>query len=841
MNTFENNTFEEKRDRLIDMISYARIIRDKKGNASEINPGEDASMGIDGGDGYSYVGYGKYRNTGQQPATFNAAPFGNTLFNLEAVERIAEGRGTYMSVQITQDLYGTNSTGGSSDDEFGSQGLKDWTEPFYIVNIIRSGAVIRDQNVQKYKSTGHYQKLESIIGQGTGLANQKYILVDERWEDCIPALTSSDPRASIDRYLYIKRNNTNVVEKWMDITYKNPAQKAIILSDITTFGFYGPNVQGVYTHENIENQNRFFNIIFSQVGYFPQAGDKIIVRYDSDAPIRVFGGDAIIGETLFAPVDRSADAHDKAAHTQFALGVGFPFHHIKLNPRHYVVTRTTGINRIQDVSWAYLGYLRQLCVMFPCESRISLPYSHDADYPLQFFPSINYVMRPNRWEVAMLTTDQNIYPEYAEAYGENERTQWKWGGFRFLQQINPDYSNQSANEYFSKPAFGFTEKVDFYTRCMWSLARAINVQDAPGLRTFPANNSFDIDDNQGEIKFAYSATTDRGENLYAITNKGICLLVTKKSILSDLTAGQLGYMAADLFIKQQYWLTKDTGMTDEFWRSAVCAYVPITVEGGSEILKEALFFANHESVFRFMDNNLVDIGRIDFHNEIFPVLDGVRSGYGTHLTATYDRKNKEYWLHINTCRPTYTITGGGAIPRVYHPSIPDDPCLIKTYVFGQKNNRWHGTNDYRADRFASRVGTDQTFILRNVECWSTGVGYLINGGPVVFQSWQASSKMAETEKEFIRVRVNTGANVKPTRVEFLDQYNGNQLCFLDPSQGPLYLKRYDGWEQFIPRKDVTISPARDRVQGRLLVYKIIHNLPSEFRVISSGIQYKPIK
>jgi hypothetical protein len=108
---------------------------------------------------------------------------------------------------------------------------------------------------------------------------------------------------------------------------------------------------------------------------------------------------------------------------------------------------------------------------------------------------------------------------------------------------------------------------------------------------------------------------------------------------------------------------------------------------------------------------------------------------------------------------------------------------------------------------------------------------------------QKTSPQQPLEKEFIDFEVLTGprGTMKPTRVEFMDE-NFTVLSALDPSiQGPLYLKQYDGWRQFIPRKEESIDPLRSRIQLRLLLYKIIHNLAEDFKIVDSIIQYKPIK
>lgn len=831
------------RDRSVDIVAYARMIRDNlnTGSNGEINPMEDSGMGfVDGS--FNYVGFGKWRNRTSSPGLFSIGDQGNNVFDIASAQRISEGRGTYMNIRMNGvSLYANPTTGGTTNNNFGDIGMANFTEPFYIVNIISNGAIVRDQNIENYKITTHYQKLESIIGQGNGLLGQKFILVDERWEDVISALDSSWPTASTPRYIYIKRDATGITEKWVNVTYLSGANIAIIALAISTTGSYtgsfGTGVQGMYTYEDIDGKGRFFNIVFNISGFYPANKDLVIIKYDNTAPIRFWGGDVVVGESIFAPIDRECSANgagmvasitEHAPETQFPFGIGFPYRLWKMNPRVYQIKRTKPgalPNVIQDRCWGYLGYIRQMCIMFTAESRIAMPYAHNNAYPLQFFPSVNYVMRPHRWDSDLNLHDNNIYSDYALDYGDDEINQWKWGGIRFLQTINPDYSTVPPKEFVSKPEFGFIEKTHFPTRIMWSLPRQINTQDVPGLKSFPANNSFDIDDKQGQITRAWEATTGKGENLYAITERGICLLVTQKSILSDVDAGQIAYMAADTFVKQQYWLNKAVGMPDQMWRSAAEGYVPVPLQDGSEMRVEALFFANNESVFRFMDNQLKDIGRIDYHNRLYPeVLSKITPGYTSNVCAVFDKYNEEYWLHVNTA---------------YFKEQPTREDVITTEVFGQKNNRWYGYYDYKFDKFLS-VG-NHTYGMRHMETYELGLGFLINGVSIEYELTGASAPKHATDKEFIRIRVNTGENVKPTSILFYDKYKGPVVSKIDTSLGTLYLKNYRGYEQYISRKLLIVSPNRDRVQGRVVIWKVTHNIQEDFRIIDVGIQYKILK
>jgi len=929
---FEENSGSADRDRMVDMIVYARMLRDIA-VIGQINPLEDGNMGIPDipFDGYRYIKHGKWRNTTQQSTAFNSGDQGNNLLQVESARRIQEGRGNYMEIETTSSFYGTGSTGGTGSNDFEDQGTKNFHEPFYIVNIVQSGREVRNQNIESYRSTGHYQKLESIIGEGNGAADQDYILVDERWEDCIPALEASHPNAIEDRFIYIQ-NPDESEEKWVNVTFKSAGQVATILADISNNGFWGPNVKGVYRHRattqesvnapGLKNTDRFWHIVFNEPGFEPQDEQKIIVKYDNNIPIRVFGGDSLIGESLFAPIDREANSKDDAAETQFALGIGFPYRTFKLNPRHYVIKRTTGVDHIQDRSDGTLGYIRQMVVMFAVESRIAVHSAHNADYPLQYFPLINYVMRPNRWkdlkeeadeDEASIYSINNIWDAYGDDYGFDEWVRWKFGGFRFIQNVNSDYSVQPGKTHVSKPEFGFEEKTEFCTRAMHSLPRATNQQDSPGLRTFPANNVFDFDDDQGEIKFAYDERTGgKGENLYAVCEKGVVIALHKKSILSEITASDVGLLSTDRFIQGQYWISKTIGCPDERWRGKSEGSISIPTESGF-IRKEAVFFPGATSYYRLFGNSVDDIAKGHYYSKIKTVLRDLRPGLQDDLTAVYDENHDESWLSItrpariislalsigieiddsyndgdlieirnadgttlqlspsapedvdkliicNKSQGTAELRNGdnsliiilqpGECVRLtkqgpggnhtWDPELDDDFRASRVYVYGQEKNRFYGEYDYAFDQYVN-IG-DEVFGLRDLSAYKLNQGLEINGEDIEAWVIQASALQINSEKEFIRYKATHKPDAnKPTRVEFMD-IDMNVLCALDPTiQGPLYLKNYDGSEQFIPRKDQSVSPTRDRLQDRVLLYKTFHNLAEDFVLKTTSIQFKILK
>ncbi len=814
-----NNKEGTGKDSLIDMVSYARVLEDH----GQVNPTE-AGVGIPSA-GNDYVAYNKYRNSDAAGGDiFNGADGGNIEIPLTGFSVKTNDRGVFYELEVDDvqsvRMYQTGSTGGSGNNDFEDAGLKDFTEPFYMVNIVQDGKTIVDQNIDGYGSTGHYQKVESIIGLSNGNPNQSFMLVDERWQDCIPDLSSGGSLASDEVFVYV-RDTGGIDKAWMNVTFLTPAQKVPILADIVANGFYvatgGVEVYGLYTHVNTLGQE--FTIEFNQAGYAPDVDSQIIVKYDIRRPLIVFGGDSTVSESIFSPIDQNVpDFQDED--DQFQWNIGFPFLNYNLNPRVYI-KKGTGLDLIQNEIDCKLGWIRQLSVMFTCETRSSTNLSYDLDGFDQFFPLTNYVMRPNKWKddsfvsevAADIAADNELYPTYFDDYPE-EWTQWVYGGIRYQQNVNLDYAVKGPIEYFSKPDFGFEEKNKFCTAVVWSLARAINQQDSPGLKTFLALNQFDIMDDNGEIKLAWDASTaGKGENLYAICDSGICLLLTKKSILSNLNGTDLTTLATDSFVSGEYWLSHDVGLSDEMWRGAAEGSIEIPSESGM-IKVPGIYLPNKESVYRLFENQIKDIvKKQNYFDEISPYLKTLNTGYDRRVTGFYNSIYNEYWLQLSSTIGT------------------------ETFTFSQNSDKWQSKFSYRFDQYV-QLG-DKLLGSRDLQTWELDKGFVINGANIEMFLTQNTTPLRGVEMEFIKIQVDS--DNKPTKVEFLDE-NYNVLCKLDQaSKGPLYLKDYSGWEQFIPRKDVAASADRERIQSRLLIYKIFHNLAEDFRVIESVVQFKKIK
>jgi hypothetical protein len=864
------NSGVPERDRGVDMITFARIIED---SGQKINPNEDSTTGIpdpsDGTGTLRYTAFSRWRNfpfvaSNRFGLTGNASG-ALSEFDIDApgpIDYISQsGRSNYFRIPLVDNLYNTGSTSGSQNTD--DYDVKEFHEPLYIINIIRKSADVPTSNVNTYESTGHYQKLDSIIGISTGTGAQSFELVDERWEDVrkTPNGQIQNDYGPLHRFVFIK-DFLNNEKRWLNIDAISGAALTSILDDITNNGFADVTdtsgtyrVYGVYkTSETTDYTAKIFSVVFSHSSpsydvdiFIPLEGYEVVVKYDNRIPIRVFGGDTWINESIWAVKDKQYGSDGKNIEEgnydtgdgvgDFRLSIPFPFKRFRLNPRQIIVRNTKGSNRQQTEDWYKVvnatagnnSSLRQLINVWTAESRVNLSFAFNDESLLnnneQYFPLKNYIQRPHKYDASLFGSgaaatyaDNGIFAAYEDDYGD-EFNRWVYGGFRFLPQVNVDYSKKDNTRAFSSvPSIGYEEQNKFCTRIIWSEKRPINIQDSPSIRTFYLQNVYDISDDTGEIKRAYDAISGKGNNLYAFTDEGICLLLVDKRVIHEINANELATVGSDVGgILNELWINKNIGMSDEMWRSAG--------EYSNFIL-----WMNNNSVYLMASNQITDIARKGYHSYIRKFfLDNLGAGYIDKVTGVYNILHNEYWCNIN----------------LYN----EDPLKVTkrpTLVYNQGSEQWEGTNDYNFDQFLSFDNT--TYGMRQMETYRLNEGRVISGEQVKAFLVQSCSVMNATkgrnsvdisDKEFIRIRVNS--DNKPTKVEFFNDLQGLLIgdvkCELDTVANPLALKDYNGFEQYIPRQ----TTSRDRMQGRLLIFKISHNLDEDFKIITTDIQYKQLK
>ena len=751
---------------------------------------------------------------------------------------------SYFRIRTIADIYAKGFVGGFSDKHFNDSNLKEWHEPMYMCNIIQESAEVPQADINEYYETSAYIKLKSQLGTIDGANGQQFLLVDERWEDCIPTLDPADPIApTYNSYVRVKIGTTT--QYALNITYKTVADINNIKNTIDLQGSYWTgqhSVQYLYTHDSPGYNDgqiiahRQHAITFDNA-YSPQIDSEIWVYYEKSRPVKVYGGEGFIGDQTWCPIDMQVGNNgdhngSEPTGTAFWMNNGFPYYRVDLNHRIIKANKAWGnnttTNKIQDKNCFTLDWLRQMVQVFGTESRASTP-SYFEIPPTEdpslatYFPATHYIERPLKWHTGDLYEDnfcdENglINNDYLVPYPK-EYDLWQYGGFRFKPQHNFDYTHtQNSQVYFNKPPVGFEEQTEFCTRVIYSLERPINTQDVPGLRTFNANAFFDISDDTGEIKYAYDSLSGKGNNLYAFTDEGICLLLTTKSIITDKTVDEIALIGteSESFIQGQYWLSKVVGMDAEMWRTAA--------EGGNMI-----FFTNLKSSFSFIDNQIKNIGRLGYHSRIYQeYLKHMSGEYVDLVSGCYDMIHNEYWVNI-----------------ISSPSVERGEIPI-TLAFNMATEHWNGGYGYNFRRYVSFDNItygiqNQSINTTKVEAYTLNVGTQIAATPIEGWALQAYSPNQLFSKEFIRVRI--ASDTQPTKVEFfdsMDQFNNNLVqALLDPSISVYYLKNYGAWEQYVPRRQAAADPDRKRMQGRLLICKITHNDSSDFKLVDTGVQYK---
>jgi len=839
-----------------DMITYARVLRD--GGAATINNYYDQSgySGVPDADGFSYVAYGRYmnRDTADSPA-FPGNTQGNRIFPLDIatteVTTAGGGRQTYFQIAVDTtatgyaDIYNQATVGASTDADDYNQ--REWREPMYVINLYKN----RDINsgiTTEYKYTGHHIKFKSLVLESNGTSNQSSTLVSERWEDCIPSLNSQvyNDYSSLKRFVYVVDQN-GVEKRWMNVTFETGPDIATILTGLAAAapGPYndpvltgGFDIFGIYTStETAVDLCPQFTLNFIENPLYtaftvPASGTKVYVKYNNRIPVRVFGGDTFINESIWAVLDNeyNKDGDPIGSTNDFIWSNPFPFKQYSFNndfPTGFDGYRwwenTQGPNKygyvhhqFADSAGSNKCRMRQVVTMWTAETRCNLSFFFNLESPdkavsEQAFPLINYIPRPYKWNASADPGDRaawesanNLLSEYFDDYGY-EWNWWGWGGFRFLPQTNKDYSkSQTTSTYTSVPTVGFEEQTDFCTRIIWSLRRPINSQNTPSIRTFPSANYFDISDDTGEIKFAWSALSgDKGNNLYALTDSGVCLLMVDKRVIYEINANELATAGSSIGgILNQLWIDKTIGMSDQTWRSWA-------------EYSNTLFFVNNKAAYMFTDNNLTDISRTGFHYLLrSKFLSKIASSYESDLVGGYNVLNNEYVMSVN------------------------DSNDFSTLIYGVQQTALQCQSTYLYDKYL--YNNNVFFGMKNVQTFELGVGNQIDGGDMECYVTGVSNADLYYDKEFIRIRVNSSS--KPERVYFYKSYddylNDNFTNFVDTVAVPLSMKDYFGYECYIPRN--VVAPYY-RQQGRVMLFKIVSSADEEFLVASTGVQYKKLK
>ena len=840
-----------------DIITYVRVLRDRftDNTQLQINPVLGNSSGIpDPFDvQWRYPAYGRYTNSiNPDGPEFPGNANGNHEFTIADVNDITTntGRQSYFRIELTENIYNELGINGHTNNYNNADepGVMEWREPMYVINLIKD-VDINPGLTTEYKYTGNYIKFKSLVLESDGSNGQTATLVSERWEDCIPRISGQinglSSYGALKRFVHVFGLD-EIERRWMNVSFESGATISTILTALDTFGVYndavitdGFDIYGIYTSSQSPGDSdgvcQVFTLTFNEVPSYtaftiPASGSKVYVKYDNRIPVRVFGGDTYINESIWAPLDNqynsSGDAVDDA--NDFKMNAPFPMKSYEFVDTYPIWENSDPYNfefyNFQFCNAAKLesARIRQLIAMWTAETRINLSFAFNNEAPEkanndQFFPLINYIPRPYKWDNSnpsdrsQFESDNDLQAQYYDDYGF-EWYLWIYGGFRFTPNVNIDYSKRQTTELFtSVPAVGFEEEVDFCTRIIWSLKRPTNAQNTPSIKTFLPNNYFDISDDTGEIKFGWSAlSSDKGNNLYALTDSGVCLLLVDKRVISEINANELATVGSDVGgILNQFWIDKTIGMHDETWRSWA-------------EYSNVLFFCNGIAAYTFGDNQLTDISKTGFFellNRRFNSLIG--NGYDAKLSGGFNVLTKEYVMNVCT---------RGVEPE------------FNTLIFGTQQASLQCQSTYNYDKYL--YYKNHFFGMKNEGNYNgtfeLNIGNQINGEDMPCYVSGLSDAVIIADKEFIRIRVNS--NSKPEQIYFYksfnDYKNDNYDSVVDAIAVPLSIKNYFGYECYIPRS--VVAP-HYRNQGRVLIFKIVSSADEEFLVTSTGVQYKALK
>jgi hypothetical protein len=196
----------------------------------------------------------------------------------------------------------------------------------------------------------------------------------------------------------------------------------------------------------------------------------------------------------------------------------------------------------------------------------------------------------------------------------------------------------------------------------------------------------------------------------------------------------------------------------------------------------------------------------------------IGEGYESRLSGGFNVLTKEYI--INASRAKFPNSN------------------FSTLIYGLQQQALQCQSTYNYDKYLY-IG-NKTYGMKDGKTFELGIGNQIDGENMEAYVTGLSDAQIYSDKEFIRIRVNS--NSKPDKIFFYDSYqdyiNDNYSSVVDATSNAIAIKDYYGYECYIPRR---IVPPHYRQQGRVVLFKIVSTEDEDFLVTSTGVQYKQLK
>jgi len=577
-----------------------------------------------------YITFGRWRNTSNQGAGIDAT----LTFNISVAQDVDHGkniRSPYLELTLASNIYYSEEVESETSSTAKS---KNFHEPWYIVNIIQNKNV-PNNNINSYNDIGHSIRLESVVGIASGEASQTFPLVDERRED----VYSSDDTATTYRYIWVDGN------PWLDSN--NIANLANYLIALEADGAFTPTgglvCYGVYTltDDNVITFDQIFP--GSSDPIVPESGATIVVKYNSNSPIEVFLGDTYVADASFLAIDAAAYTV-----SEFTLQAPMPHYNFELKTNYHQAVNPEGgatHANIWDDQGTHVVYdIRQWLIYFTCESTVNLPLAYK-----NFFPNKLYAMRPSYCPNKKLDTEtiseffirMNIYEEYNDDY-PNEYLNWWYGGLSTPASLNYDYEKILPTKSYSKPKSGVTERLSMPKRIHWSTA---TIPGYEANKVFIPTNVYDLNnDRASRINILYDAYSDRGNNLYVITDRGAGMLLTNKNMITTAEGNNLSILAFNSsLINGEVWLSNSIGCPDELWRGKSEGSVKLP----NNIATPILVFPCYNDIIMLSNNSFIQIAD-NYRDKLTTSLESIDLTSPFRLYSVVDSGENKLWITIGT-------------------------------------------------------------------------------------------------------------------------------------------------------------------------------------------------
>ncbi len=776
--------------RSTDMISYLRVLWD----LGQVNVGDDVPHGVQpnsGAPGGNYTSWSKWRSsTASYSYWEEGSNDGNSLLNISAFTPITQGRGTWWSIRTDQYIYSPD----TQDLAFESTGfndpvLRNWHQPCYIVNIIRLGENVPEENSVTYLSSGTSIIVNGCIGIGDGNAVQEHVLLNERIEDVLPYQDSEY------RYVYVTEQGGDE-QVWACVTNQAyiQANLPLVLADISTGGWTAPDgkvVMGLY--DVIEGK-----VVTGNYGMSLPLGARVVVKYvpGEAGPIRMLGFGATISPSVFAPFDNTGSGDDDSG--CFVSKVGLPHMGYVRNPRWFLPNGGGETQQMTRVD--YTHSIRQWVVMFDCETELPMAMSVNAGSlpsdrrdAQQFFPAIHYVVRPMHGLPFSSGTGAGFSGAYDIDYPDESHI-FNKGGFRFLPQANYDYTAPAGDSYKGFPHGGYTENLNLCTTGIASQPYDPLKSNNPGLRTFLDSALVSISDDQGEVKVISSGMGQSGQNMYLWTQHGVCRLLTNKNVLTGADGSDIATFNIANYWGTESWISRGgMGLPDQLWRLWCGGRAP-----GGGGYTDQYFWPDRKGWYRLASDGIDDISRDRYNVRLVPWLKALPAGYSPRMCGFFNPVHNEMWA------------SGMAF------SHPDGDYPDRLFAFSGLTREWIGEHGYRFDEYLYHNG--EVLGFRSLDTFSIGGGGQMAGLDI--ESWVKVPAVGDigTWKEAVRVRC---VGDKPLRIELYSK-DGLLIARTDEAIfGPDWIKLYDSWETFLgPIMVYDNDPSTWFLQGEHFIVKV---------------------